>query len=360
MTAPFKKKRTASGPGRKSGLPPGSLIYVGKKKPREVRITRIRYNPEGLEEKAIEAIEDCFPLNAQDSVLWINIDGLYDVEIIAKVGDYLGIHPLVLEDILNTEQRPKIEDFSDYLFIVLKTLYHDEKESEIIAEQISLIVGSDYVISFREKESDIFNGVKERLKKSRGRLRQGGPDYLAYTLLDAIVDNYFVTFEKVGEEIEYLEEKLISNPTPPILQVIHKLKRTLISLRRSVWPLREVVGRLERGDSSLIKESTDAYFRDVYDHTVRVLETIESYHDMIAGMLDIYLSGVSNRLNEVMKVLTIIATIFIPLTFLTGVFGMNFTYMPILKVHFGFYGLLILMLLIVVFMAACFRKKGWL
>jgi magnesium transporter len=358
MTRP-EKAASRLGARSKSGSEPGILVHVGERKVDEALITCTRYNASDLKATQVKTVDDCFPLRGNWPVNWVNVDGLHDVEIVRKVGDYLNIHPLVLEDILTTDQRPKIEDFGRYLFVVVKTLSHDAADGDVVGEQISLIIGSNYLISFRERESDIFSLIQDRLQKPNGRLRQTGPDFLAYALLDAIVDNYFVIFEKIGEEIENLEDELVSNPTPETLQEIHKLKRTLVFLRRSVWPLREVIGRLERQDSDLIKEATGAYFRDVYDHTVQVLDTIESYHEMIAGMLDIYLSSVSNRLNEVMKVLTIIATIFIPLTFLTGVFGMNFKYMSVLDLRFGFLGSLLVMLLIALLMAVYFRRKGW-
>jgi magnesium transporter len=267
----------------------------------------------------------------------------------------------VMEDIMNTEQRPKIEDFDDYIFVVLKMLYYDNDEEEIKAEQISIIVRSNFVLSFQEREGDIFNPLRDRIRNAKGRVRKMGPDYLAYCLLDAIVDNYFVVLEKLGEQIEGMEEELVTNPTPVTLQRIHNLKREMIFLRKSVWPLREVVSRLERGESPLIKESTGIYLRDVYDHTIQVIDTIETYRDMLSGMLDIYLSSISNRMNQVMKVLTIIATIFIPLTFVAGIYGMNFEYMPELKWHW-FYpkAFWLVMIGIAGVMLVYFRRKRWL
>jgi len=294
-------------------------------------------------------------------VTWVNIDGLHDIEIMEKIGKHFGLHPLVLEDILNTEQRPKIEDFDDYIFVVLKMLYYDENEGEIRAEQISIILGSNFVLSFQERVGDIFNPLRDRIRNAKGRVRKMGPDYLAYSLLDAIVDNYFVVLEKLGEQIEGMEEELVTNPTPETLQRIHNLKREMIFLRKSVWPLREVVSRLERGESPLIKEATGIYLRDVYDHTIQVIDTIETYRDMLSGMLDIYLSSISNRMNQVMKVLTIIATIFIPLTFVAGIYGMNFEYMPELKWHW-FYpkAFWLVMLGVAALMLVYFRRKRWL
>jgi magnesium transporter len=253
-----------------------------------------------------------------------------------------------------------MEDYGEYIYIVLKDLDYDDKSSEIEPEQISLILGPNFVFSFQEREGDTFNTIRERIRNSKGRIRKMGADYLAYTLFDSIVDNYFIILERLGEKIEFLEEKLVSQPTPETLQVIHHLKREMIFLRKAVWPLREVVGGLERGESSLIKESTRIYLRDVYDHTIQTIDTIETYRDMVSGMLDIYLSSVSNRLNSVMKVLTIIATIFMPLTFIAGIYGMNFKYMPELEWRWGYPVIWLIVIGIGVFMLLYFRKKKWL
>jgi magnesium transporter len=253
-----------------------------------------------------------------------------------------------------------LEDFGDYIFVVLKTFSYNHQSDELEPEQISLILGPSFVVSFQEREGDVFNPIRERIRSNKGRIRRMGADYLAYSLLDSIVDHYFIVLEQVGEEVEFLEEELVTNPTPETLQTIHNLKREMLFLRKSVWPLREVIGALERGESSLIKESTGIYLRDVYDHTIQVIDTIETFRDMISGMLDIYLSSVSNRMNEVMKVLTIIATIFIPLTFIAGIYGMNFQYMPELEWRWGYPMVWVVMLAIGVLMLIYFRKKDWL
>jgi magnesium transporter len=279
---------------------------------------------------------------------------------VEKIGTHFGIHPLIMEDILHTGQRPKGEDLGDYLFIVLKMIYHDEEKDEVIGEQLSLILGPNYVISFQEREGDVFNPIRERIRNAKGRIRKAGADYLAYVLVDAIVDHYFAILEELGGTIESLEEELVTNPRPETLQTIHTLKRELIFLRKSVWPLREVISGLEREESPLITEPTGIYLRDVYDHTIQVIDTIETYRDMVSGMLDIYLSSLSNRMNEVMKVLTMIATIFIPLTFIAGIYGMNFKFMPELEWHWGYPMALVVMLLIVGSMFIYFRRKKWL
>jgi len=282
------------------------------------------------------------------------------VGIIEKIGKHFSIHPLILEDILHTGQRPKMEDFEDYIFLVVKMFYYDEKDDEIKMEQVSLLLGSNFVISFQEREGDIFDPIRERIRNHKGRIRMMKADYLGYALLDTIVDNYFIILEKVGENIENMEEELVTRPTPETLQTIHNLKRELIVLRKSIWPLREVVNSLERGESPLINEATGVYLRDVYDHTIQVIDTIETFRDMVSGMLDIYLSSISNKMNEVMKVLTIIATIFIPLTFVAGIYGMNFEFMPELKWHWGYFAALLVMVAVAVIMVFYFRRKRWL
>jgi magnesium transporter len=288
------------------------------------------------------------------------LDGIHQVEILEQLGECMGVHPLVLEDILNTDQRPKLEDFDDYLFIVLKMSHYDDQNGEMEVEQISLILGPNYVVSFQERPGDVFDPIRERITNGRGRIRKLGADYLAYALIDAIVDHYFVVLEQIGEKIEFLEEELITDPTPETLQTIHNLKREMIFLRKSVWPLREVVGGLERRESPLIGESIAVYLRDVYDHTIQVIDTLETFRDMISGMLDIYLSSVSNRMNEVMKVLTIIATIFIPLTLIAGIYGMNFKHMPELEQPWGYPVVWGVMLATAIVMLIYFRRKKWL
>ena len=345
---------------KKAGLAPGTLVHIGEKKVGKVRITVIDYDAEQFQEKEVETIEECFPFRDTPTITWINIDGIHEVQIIEKIGKHFNIHPLILEDILNTGQRPKMEDFEDYIFLVVKMFYYDERDSEIKMEQVSLILGSNFVISFQEREEDVFNPIRERIRNHKGRIRRMKADYLGYALLDTIVDNYFIILEKIGEDIENMEEELVTRPTPETLQTIHNLKRELIVLRKSIWPLREVVNSLERGESPLINEATGVYLRDVYDHTIQVIDTIETFRDMVSGMLDIYLSSISNKMNEVMKVLTIIATIFIPLTFVAGLYGMNFEFMPELKWRWGYFVALLVMAAVVAGMTFYFRRKKWL
>ena len=345
---------------RRVGLPPGTLVHIGERKAEKVRIRIIDYDGERFEEMEAKTVEESFPFRDKPTLTWINVDGIHDPEIIEKLGKHFAAHPLILEDILDTEQRPKMEDFEEYIFVVLKMVSYDAKKNEIESEQVSIIVGSNYVISFQEKEGDVFDPVRERIRNGKGRIRKMGADYLAYALMDAIVDNYFVILETFGEKIGIVEEELVSDPTQKTSQSIHTLKGNMVSLRKSIWPLREVISRLERGESPLIKEATGIYFRDVYDHTIQVIDSIETFRDMLSGMFDMYLSSISNKMNEVMKVLTIIATIFIPLTFIAGVYGMNFKYMPELGWRWGYPAIWAVIVIVAVLMFVNFKRRKWL
>ncbi len=345
---------------RTAGLAPGTLVHVGERKMDSVKITVIDYDQNNLTEKQAANVEECFEFKTTPTVTWINIDGLHDIKLVEKIGKHYEIHPLVLEGIVNTTQRPKFEDMDTYIFIVFKMLTYNDEQGTVQSEQVSVILSRGVVISFQECVGDVFENIRERLRNAKGRLRSMGADYLMYTLLDAVVDNYFTVLEKLGERIEELEERLVSNPNEQMLRQIHNIKRELISLRKSVWPLREVISSLERSESSLIKKATGVYLRDVYDHTIQVIDTLESFRDMASGVLDIYLSSISNRMNAVMKVLTIIATIFIPLTFIAGIYGMNFKYMPELEWRWGYLMVWLVMTGVVIIMLTYFRKKKWL
>lgn len=345
---------------KKAGLPPGTLVHTGEEKAGEVNITVIEYDEANFQKRELKTIEECFLLKDRPAVTWVDVEGIHQIDNIQKLGDCYNFHPLVLEDILNTDQRPKVEDHENYLYIVLKMLHYEEK-AEVVMEQVSLILGPNFVFSFREgMGKNVFHSVRERIINSKGRIRKMGADYLLYTLIDTIVDNYFVILEKMGENIERLEEELIKNPTKQTLHQIHQLKREMIFLTRAVWPLREVINVMERGESPLIKDSTRIYLRDIYDHTIRVIDSIETFRDLLSGMLDIYLSSISNRMNEIMKFLTIVGTIFIPLTFVVGIYGMNFEYMPELKWHSGYFTILGLMAVIGISMLVYFKRKKWL
>jgi magnesium transporter len=355
-----RKDRTIKKRSRKAGLPPGTLVHIGEKKAETVRITYIDYDEQSFQEKQVSNIEECLKLKGTPTVSWINIDGIHEVELIEKLGKGFELHPLILEDILSTGQRPKFEDYEKYIFIVLKMLSFGEDTQSVEAEQVSVILGPNYVISFQERIGDVFEQVRDRVRNAKGRIRKMRADYLAYALLDAIVDNYFVILERLGEKIESMEEEVVGDPTEKTIRQIHSLKREMISLRKSVWPLRELIGGLQKSESSLIKENTNIYLRDVYDHTIQIIDTIESFRDMVSGMLDIYLSSLSNKMNAVMKVLTIIATLFIPLTFVAGIYGMNFKYMPELEWRWGYAAALLVMLVIAAIMLVYFRRKKWL
>jgi magnesium transporter len=345
---------------KKAGMAPGALVHLGEQKIEKAKITIMRYSPSKIDENVANNIDECFPIRDEGFVTWINVDGVHDTEIIRKIGDYLELHPLVQEDIVNTDQRPKMEDFTTYIYTVLRMLSYNERADTIDSEQMSLILGKNYVISFQEREGDIFNPIRDRIRKNKTKTRKMGADYLAYSLLDAIVDSYFVILEKLGEKVEYLEDELVVNPGQETVKSIHILKREMIFLRKSVWPLREVVSGLRRGESQLIKKTTNLYLGDVYDHTIQVIDTIETLRDMLTGMLDIYLSSISNRMNEVMKVLTVMATIFIPITFIASLYGMNFRYMSELDSPLGYPAVLVLMAVIALGLTVYFHRKKWL
>jgi len=344
----------------KNGLPPGSLVHIGNSTDRAVKVTSISYKPDAVLELALHRDDDLRQLHREGSVNWINVEGVHDVELIRCLGRMYDLHPLVLEDVVNTVQRPKIEDYGGYLFVVLRML-RPSAENVFGSEQLSLILGPDVVITFQEGiAGDVFDTVRDRIRSGKGKIRGMGSDYLAYALVDAVVDGYFGVLELLGENVADVEESLALAPGKNTLQAISLLKKEIIFLRKAVWPLREAVSFLERGDSHLLHDSTRVYFRDVYDHTVQVLDTVETYRDLLSGMLDLYLSSVSNRTNEVMKFLTVIGTIFMPLTFLVGVYGMNFKHIPELEVPNGYFILWGVMIGITVLLITYFHRKRWL
>jgi len=334
-------------------------MHIGDDRTEPAEVTVYQYSETGFEECTLQDPEDCAGYLQQPGTTWVAVKGVHDAQIIEEIGKGFQLHPLVLEDIMNTGQRPKVDEFDDYLYIVLRAIFYDEALMEIRTEQISIVLGRTFVLTFLETENSIWQPVVEGLRRGRGNLRKMGPDYLAFLFLDIVVDRYFIALEQLGEDIEETEEKLVSDPSPDELHDIHRMKKGMLILRRSVWPLREAVGSLERGHTNLIQDSTRIYYRDVYDHTIQVIDTAETYRDIVSGMLDIYLSSVSNRMNEVMKVLTIIATIFIPLTFLTGVYGMNFKFMPELDWHDGYLIVWGIMVSVAVVQLILFRIKKW-
>lgn len=353
ILVPFKRR------SKKIGVPPGTLVHVGERRVDSVRVTVMEYNAEGYREWELEAGGRSLALSEKSSVTWINIDGLHEVDVIAAVGERLGLHALVVEDILNTDQRPKQEEFGDYLFIVFKMLLPAHSDRGLLAEQVSLVLGPKFVLSVQEARGDVFDPIRERIRAGKGRVREMGGDYLAYALLDAVVDNYFSCLEKLGERVEALEGELLVDPGARSVREIHELRRELILVRKAVWPLREVLSRLVAGETTLIGDAVKPFLRDVYDHAVQVIDVVETFREMVSAMLDIYLSSVSHRTNEAMKVLTVIATLFMPLTFIAGVYGMNFRYMPELEWRWGYPAVWAAMLGVVILMIGYFRRRGW-
>jgi len=345
---------------KKAGAAPGTLIHIGQKKAERVKITLIDYGPETFYEGELESIDACLAFIHKPTITWINIDGLHDIEFIEKIGKLFNLHPLIMEDIVDTRQRPKLEDFEDYLFFTFKMLFFGDGDQIVKFDQISLILGDRFLISFQEMESDIFSPVRERIRRTKGRIRKMGCDYLAYSLIDATVDHYFSILEILGARIEILEEEIQSKPTAETLKRIYQLKREMIYLRKHILPMREIVTVLQKNLSPLIGANISPFLTDVYDHTIQIMDAVESFRDILTGLLDVYLSTVSNRLNEVVKVLTIISTLFIPLTFLAGVYGMNFKYMPELEWRWGYFSVLSIMVIVALLMIFYFKKKKWL
>ncbi len=344
----------------KAALPPGSLVHVGEERQEPVRINVLEYDAQGVRTLSQPDQGQMRELQEQSQVTWFQVEGVHQVEVIARLGEIFGLHPLVQEDIVNTLQRPKLEEFDHYLFIVLKDLDFPAQAGEIVSQQISIVLGKGWVLSFTEGGRNPFSGVTERIEAGRGRIRRLGADYLAYALLDAVVDHYFGVLEGLVERTQAVEDELDDNPDQEVLQTVHRLKRQGQRLRRAVWPLREVAGGMERGESALVDDATRPFLRDVYDHTIQVIDATEALRDTLASMMDLYLSVVSNRMNQVMKVLTIIATLFIPLTFIAGVYGMNFKVMPELDWKWGYYATLGAMGVVTIGMLIYFWRKKWL
>lgn len=340
--------------------PPGTIIYKGKKEATVTQVEIFNYNSEKIDRLESGSVEDAFNLINPNSTIWININGLNNIEEIEKLGKHYNIHPLILEDIANTDQRPKIDELADYLYIAFKMIYF-ENENKLVYEHISMIVGEGYVLTFQESDGDVFDPLRERILNNRGRVRSVGADYLAYTIMDAVVDNYLSVVEDFGDSIEELETSLFeSTDDDYIPNEIQKYKRRILKLRKSILPFREVVSRLEKIEQPLIDSKTHSYIQDLYDHIIQVSESIDLYREMIWGLMDMHMNILSNKMNEVMKVLTIIATIFIPLTFVAGIYGMNFDNMPELHYRYGYFGLLGVMAVIFIFMLLYFRRKKWL
>lgn len=344
---------------RKLGMAPGSLIYLGPQPDAPPKVSVFDYSSGHFEERPIDTPEDCFTYREKDSVTWINIDGLHDTELIRKIGEHFGVHSLSLEDVLNISHRPKLDDMDDYLFIIAKMLYAKPNSSLFVIEHICIIVGSNFVISFQESGGDVFDRVRERIRLGKGRTRHLGADYLAYILLDMIVDHYFTYLEYVDGRIEELDRRIVNRVKGNALLDIHQLKSDVVTVRRVVQPLREIVHQLKKGDSPLIHESTSIFIDDLSDHVLYLNESVESYRDILGGMADFYISSENYRLNETVQVLTIMASIFIPLTFIASIYGMNFHYMPELSWPHGYAYVLTGMAAVAGIMLLYFRGKKW-
>ncbi|MCO5234076.1 MAG: magnesium/cobalt transporter CorA [Chitinophagales bacterium] len=351
----IRQKNTA-----KIRKPPGTLIYIGQEKDTNISIDLLVYNAESYEEKSIvNHIPDThFPLDG--NVSWIDIKGLHNEKLIEEIGKTTNIHALTLEDLLNTEQRPKIDFFHTYIYIVIQTIQFNDNSQDIESEQLSIILGENYVMTFLEKPSYDLDILKERIKNKIGKIRIYGADYLAYTILDIVIDDYYDVIEKLGDKIEAIEEALMFETNKIEIQDIYILKRKLLEFRKIIWPIREILTKLEKNDTLLIKEKTALYLRDLYDHNIQLIDNIDIYRDIVSGLADVYLTKTSNRLNEIMKILTILSSIFIPLTFIVGIYGMNFNNMPELEWEYGYFFALAFMFIIAIGMAIYFKRKKWL
>lgn len=344
---------------RREGMPPGALIFTGEKLMDKSLICVTNYDEKVQDIRQTEKIEEALTFINKSNLTWINIVGLQNVEIIEKIGDFFKLHPLMLEDILETEQRPKIETFGDYVLILIKRVFLIEEKNELKDVQISIILGSNFVITFQEQVDDVFNPIIERISKGKGRIRKMGADYLIFALLDVIVDIYFTIIERISRKLEILEDQLLSNPTQDVTNTVHKFKRQILFLHKSVWPMREILNNLERAESPFISSSTVVYFKDIQNHIIQIIDTIDLFREMVSNMFEIYLSSVSNKLNEIMKVLAIISTVFIPLSFIASFYGMNFHYMPELNWQWAYYTVIIAMISVFLVMIFFFKKKKW-
>jgi magnesium transporter len=345
---------------KKSGLPPGALVHIGQRLVDETRISVIEYNDAAYSSREIKDLSSVRTFPDKETVLWVNVDGIHDAKTIEQVGEIFNLHQLVREDVMNAELRPKLEEHEDCYFIVLKMLDYDKEQSRIMVEQVSIVLGENYVITFQERVGDVFDGVRARLRENAGKIRKNKADYLAYRLIDAIVDHYFVALEAMSEFVEEVETQVAEDPIKVDARDLHTLKREALYLRRAISPARELLGTLARTeDETILRPTTMPYFRDVYDHIVQVSETVETVRDILSSMLDVYHSAISNKQNEVMKVLAIVSSIFIPLSFIAGVYGMNFEHMPELKIWWAYPAVLTLMALVGLGITVYTKRKRW-
>lgn len=345
---------------KKAGQPPGTPIYTGDKHSKPSNITIVIYNAQTASEHSGNKLEECLQ-NDNNGITWVNVEGLRDTALIQQIADRFHLHPLTIEDILNVEQRPKVEEFDGYLFITLKVLHWRKKSTDFSTSQLSLIIGKDFILTFQESDTTRFDDLRKRLESTTNqRLRQHGSDYLAYRMIDAVIDEYFVVLEAIGDQIEKIEQRVIASPKPQNARTIYHLKQQLLLLRKSIWPMREALSHLLYVEENLISKFTRVYLRDVYDHTMQAIDTLETFRDMLSSMLDMYLSALTIRMNEIMKTLTIITTIFIPITAIASIYGMNIKNIPLLDSPWAFDIVFSMMAIIALFMLLYFRRKKWL
>ena len=345
---------------QKAGLPPGTIVHIGKENSSKVVVSVLFYNAEIAEQKQIYDINECCGYQKREGITWINVSGIHNTQIIESIGKFFNLHPLVLEDIANTEQRPKFEEFDDYIFFTLKNLKSDKEKNEIAYEHISFVFGKNYVISFQENDTGIFNEIKKRIISGISRAKTKSADYLVYLLIDATIDGYYEITETIEDRIEFVEDEVLADNAKNSLVEIQIVKRELVVLLKSIFPLREAIGKLQRSENKLIIDTSHVFFNSIYDHTIHIIESVESQRDILSGLMDIYLTNISNRMNSIMKVLTVIATIFIPLTFFAGVYGMNFKFIPEIEWNFGYLYFWVLCIISISIMFWFFRKKRWL
>jgi magnesium transporter len=355
IRAPRLYKRHPARPGQ----PPGTLLYDRAPRVDKVSIRVIDYGPDACAVRTTTDVEETFRLRDSETVSWIDVEGLHDTELLNRFGTHFGLHPLVLEDVLNTHQRPKIEEYEDYLYLVVRMLAPGINNTEMHSEQVSIILARRFVITFQEIPGDVFDPLRKRIDLGKGRVRRLGTDYLVYALIDSIVDNYFLVLEKIAERIEQVEESITEKPEPEILARVHQLRRELVYMRRNVWPLRDVVIALERSETEMVGEDARVYIRDLHDHVVQVIESMENFRDVLASLQDLYVSSISQRTNEVIRVLTVISTIFVPLTFLAGVYGMNFDVLPELHWRWGYFAFWGVSVAVVVILIGFLRSRRW-
>jgi magnesium transporter len=360
MTTPRRRPSLQAMPQEKLFTAPGTPVFVGQRRSEQARLDLFLYDAETVAEISPATLEDCRGARSRPGLLWINVSAVHDMALLQALGEEFALHPLTLEDIANTSHRPKWEEFPDYGFLAMKMVHRQGHGRGVTVEHVSVILGDGFVLSFLEDSGDVFEAVRQRIRRGAGRIRALGADYLAFSLMDAVVDHYFLAIESIGEWVQHFEDRLLSNAMQPEIGGLYRFKRELLEVRRAVWPLREVISAINRSESPLLKKENRVFWRDLYDHAVQVMDMVENARESLASMHDTYLSSLSNRMNEVMKILTIISTIFIPLTFIAGIYGMNFKNMPELEWKDGYFVILALMGTIAVSLVVYFRRQRWL